>query len=1065
MPAQQPWERALERYADSLYRLALLRDPNPARASRATAAAFEQIDWASATLDDQFEARLVAALPALTRRIGDRLRRARRWPLPLPLAFWRLPPAARLALGMRLDRGSTTASIALALNQPLDDVRLLLSDALAQLAGDDPATIDPVCRHSRALRLDQPGKERMHLLGCDACLGAVPRWEAAEQSLANTLGRGAGMTSLPREAIEGIALRLRAAITPTSTPPHNPLLLRTASIVLAVLVVLGLLIVPRNHNQTAAPPSVTARTVIQQALELYGAPPAGSGVLHQRITLVLDEPHTRYEAEVWTDTAQPARHRMQLVTGNTVQEWQSGDGFQAWRYFTQPGERYCGISTSVLASPIGRINRWTIPGDEQATLRSARWQSGPWTSGRLLMEQALAAPTVRSLGTVTEGQHTILTLAAEGGIIDGTMLLRLDAATADLREIRQVTANHGQTRSETRWKLVSQERISSDAATRAGVFTTYPAKQPPRELNRVGTILDPACPLGGQENTVSIFKVLGSGWPQIVGFRTLPADLDRAYLAASHQVASNSPFTYNHDSLALVYLGAGKRLVLRPRPLLQINDTGARLPGDGTIAGEWRVQLNTLDMGRFTGTASHLEKPSTTGIVLLQWDFVSEGFSYQQLLTLLGNVHMLRLQDWLNQQTAYFDPEPLDPAVIELVRPSIQALGPVPGRIDHFVIERVVRQEANIAGLGLDDPYHQLPPDGRSETWVGYGADGRWQTYRNETWQPNGQRIGIEWGDSDKRLIRFYDVRANVLRENLSAGSAIWGLQEVLRPLIQYDGFKVTARDDTTTTIAATLPIAATEYEWALQVQQPPLGYWANRPSSASTIPQFVTFNIKFDSGSGLVHELAVTIPGPNGPIALQRTTFVEAEIGAKPPLAGWRYEPSAGTARIPSNETFNTLVINQERTATTSIRDVLSMSPVQLWGWPTGSPLHFSDAYIPSVMRSSPGSFETIESAVSSGFAVELHYYIERNDPINLLQGPADLLRLLLQQTPPAWTTSEQRILPIAGRRRPVWIMSAERRHWAIVQLDQTLIVLDYRGDTFEEIVVPVLAHLEPIE
>ena len=41
---------------------------------------------------------------------------------------------------------------------------------------------------------------------------------------------------------------------------------------------------------------------------------------------------------------------------------------------------------------------------------------------------------------------------------------------------------------------------------------------------------------------------------------------------------------------------------------------------------------------------------------------------------------------------------------------------------------------------------------------------------------------------------------------------------------------------------------------------------------------------------------------------------------------------------------------------------------------------------------------------------------------------------------------------------------MSADRRRWAIFQLDQTLIVLQYTGEQFEQLVLPALADLEPL-
>src|SRR4051812_4588893 len=105
MTGDNIWERALQRYADTVYRLALLRDPRPRRAARATAGAFLSLPWQNLEMDDRLEGRLIAALPPLRRfRIGGRLP-------PISSAFWRLSPSTRVALGLRLLRGYTTEQI------------------------------------------------------------------------------------------------------------------------------------------------------------------------------------------------------------------------------------------------------------------------------------------------------------------------------------------------------------------------------------------------------------------------------------------------------------------------------------------------------------------------------------------------------------------------------------------------------------------------------------------------------------------------------------------------------------------------------------------------------------------------------------------------------------------------------------------------------------------------------------------------------------------------------------------------------------------------------------------
>ncbi len=1067
--SSQPWERALERYANSLYRLALLREPIPARAARATAAAFERIDWSSATLDDQLEARLVAALPPLRRRFRPRLQR-RRLPPPLPPSFWRLAPDARLALGMRLGRGHNSAQIALALNRPPDDVRLMLCDTVARLAGDDPASIDALCRHSRALRMDEAGAERMHVLGCEACRAALPRWEAAEQALGQTLGRATGTLSLPRETEEAIALHLRSTATPAQSA-QNPLLLRTASVVLAVLVILGLLIMPHDRRPTAARPPATARTVIQQALAGYGAPPAGSGVLHQRITVVTDVPRIKYEAEVWTDAAQPARHRMQLMEGRTLREWQSGDGARSWRYMSQLDHQYCGLSAYAFDSTASRISRWMLSGDEQASLRAARWTTGPWALGRQLLEQAAAAATVRSLGTVADNETTILTLAAEGGSISGTLLLRFDAATAGLREIRQLTVSNGQTRSETRWKIESEERIASDAAMRTSLFSIYPARQQPHEINRSDTILDPVCPLLELNHTTSVGSVLSQGWPQLIGFASLPPGLEQAYLVGPPGAdRDNDLMLYDPGSLALVYIGTGKRLVLHPQPIfLRPDDIAPPIAEHDVATGEWLVAFDARDTEPLTGliaprpTSTQETTPVLVGLSQ-QWDFLAEGWTRDELIEVLGTLHTLSLNDWAEQYATFIDPSPLDPQVLDIVLTAARQLKPVEHQIEHVLAEREVRQQPQL--VGLEDPYHMRPTDGRTETWLGYGANGRPEKYRAEHWQSNQRRTSIVWGDDQQ--MQNYDVRSNIVRElpagNLGAYSGSWQIEDALRPVLRYEGFTVTARDNTTVTVAATMPIAATEYQWLLEVQQPPDEYWSDWSKTIDVSPETVTFSLGFDIATGMLQTFIVTTPGPNGPITLQRTTILE--VDNQPPADGWEYVPPAGTTRLKAASAADLAnAPGRPRLGVSRMSDILVAAPSALWGWPDGHALRFLNADVPTVTRPSSLGYQSIDSAIMEGVAVELHYQHANGEAVDMLEGPADLLQLMLQQTSPAWTSSLQRTIAIAGRRRPVWLMSNDRQHWAIFQLEQTLVMLTYTGDQFDTDVLPVLAELEPLE
>ena len=52
MSSQPLWQRALNRYADTVYRLALLREGDAARAAKATVADLNTVDWQNTALDE-----------------------------------------------------------------------------------------------------------------------------------------------------------------------------------------------------------------------------------------------------------------------------------------------------------------------------------------------------------------------------------------------------------------------------------------------------------------------------------------------------------------------------------------------------------------------------------------------------------------------------------------------------------------------------------------------------------------------------------------------------------------------------------------------------------------------------------------------------------------------------------------------------------------------------------------------------------------------------------------------------------------------------------------------------
>ena len=146
-------------------------------------------------------------------------------------------------------------------------------------------------------------------------------------------------------------------------------------------------------------------------------------------------------------------------------------------------------------------------------------------------------------------------------------------------------------------------------------------------------------------------------------------------------------------------------------------------------------------------------------------------------------------------------------------------------------------------------------------------------------------------------------------------------------------------------------------------------------------------------------------------------------------------------------------------------LAEVVAMAPAPLWGWPDGDAPQFVGASVPHPATIPDVVFQTLDTVVAAGVAVQLRYDLPMAGRLTLVEGSRELLQLVLQQTPPAWMRSEERTIPIAGVDHRAWIMhDAEDGHWAIFALEKTLIVAQYKGKQFEEAVLPALGSLEPL-
>ena len=158
-----------------------------------------------------------------------------------------------------------------------------------------------------------------------------------------------------------------------------------------------------------------------------------------------------------------------------------------------------------------------------------RWQSGPWASGRWYLDQASRADTLRSLGVSGSGAARLQTLAAEGRAISGTLLLRVDPQTSELREVRELRSNNGRAENHIRWRMLARETLDTATAVKQGLLIDYPVPDRPGSFKRRTPMIDPSCPLSGIEQAVSLPRLLANvAGPGPLGLPAPPVGVDTA---------------------------------------------------------------------------------------------------------------------------------------------------------------------------------------------------------------------------------------------------------------------------------------------------------------------------------------------------------------------------------------------------------------------------------------------------------------------------------------------------------------------------------------------------------
>ena len=757
-------ERALWRYGDDLYRLALLLSPDEKSAGRALELATGRVAAAGTPPDEPaLIAALVAALPserglALPPRLLARLRRppwarppsSRHDQAPLLRALARQPRRARLALGMALLRPFDPAQVAELTGGDETSVRAHIRDALRSLAPFALPDLAPdlleaeaapeACRPTRAalalgaVALQENGATRAHLALCAACRATEQAWARLTTTVEEALRAALRDVRLPPD----LAVRLHEAAQPGQAQPHGPLeraWVRIALVALPVLAAIAFLVLPRGAPPPPGPtgsagPAGDLHALVERAqAQLYQAPAnpnagaGGAAAWHGQYTLLWNFPDgssAQLAGNLWIDPAN-GRHRVQLAhhDGGGPYEFELADGrASAWYAVVQ---NYAPTLYPFEANKGNYRAKLRATAEQQRAMLDARLRAGAWRTAADYLRQAARAE-LRTWGRQRDAAGRSLTLvsfrgasplgfpagAPEAAGADTTILLAIDG-DGRLREVRELTGAAGtEQTARTTWRFDGEEWI-------AGAEPVNAAFDVQRSWNGVGAFVDtgalasPQLPLVQAHTLVQPVTLL-----QGLGYATfMPATSPAGATSALALNLGDDVYEAAHNGyLPIIYTGDGRSLALRTVGLDQL--AGAENNGELVVVNDRRARLRPALGQAYSATMVPSVPQDRTPVAVL---VSASGYTRAELLDVLRSLAPPTLQAYRAQAQLFHDPSAGTPAFEALLGALAPAPAPPAGQVRH-IVERAYKRHQPGAVDPLADPYHRRPYGGWPEQWT-----------------------------------------------------------------------------------------------------------------------------------------------------------------------------------------------------------------------------------------------------------------------------------------------------------------------------------------------------------
>jgi hypothetical protein len=498
-------------------------------------------------------------------------------------------------------------------------------------------------------------------------------------------------------------------------------------------------------------------------------------------------------------------------------------------------------------------------------------------------------------------------------------------------------------------------------------------------------------------------------------------------------------------------------------------------PSEGIARGNWHVTFNQ-ETEPLRGSACRRFTDARSGFCVPSVSFTAQGWSQEDLLSLIEGFTLLDAQTWIQYDKLFLDPQPLDPQSRALIDQSIDAIRRLKQGSLYSVAERTTRVDTSRPKLS--DPYHVplelMHPDRSSqEQWIVY-ADGRPIRFRELTRHARSDLISARLNDSRSHSEYYLPGGAIWQRSSQQQPtgmvSAFWTGEDLLLALLGERETITARRDGERWMLEQALDMQNRNMNW----YDPRYHDFGGMISWVGDLPmRTFTHRLWLDPATGLPLEAAAVYRDEQG----GETEIARARLSIRPQPEP--FDSSVFTMPPLPEDTIRFKIDESSEPIVDGSVFPLAL-PARTLFWDSDGIQRANergrfdpDVFTPQnrsgiLYRAINASWTDLERM---GLVESAAYrFPDRQALITVHQGPRMLLRHMLRYQAgltegrdPVWAFSQQFSAVIAGAQRDVWLLETSSRHMLVFEIDDLLVQIEGPDrDTLTQRVLPALPKLE---